>query len=381
MYPLSMVRRAGGQDLSPVDEGERRALGVGVRGRRPFVVELLSFLAVAIGYLLLLPAIAWYPAYLSLGDSYWWMFVINSVAPFLFLPVPLVFVLALINRRWALLVAALVPTVVFVMLFGQLFVPPSIKAPTVDAAAPSLTLLSYNLHAWNEDADGIAEALLASGADVIALQELAPEMAEALRVRLGDQFPYQDLVLRDGWGGLGVFSRVPVSPVSQRVGSTGVRNPQVTTLHLDWGDTTLINVHNLSIPRTLPDWPTEITNSIRQRERVSNAIIEFSRQEDAGPVIAAGDFNTTSRSTAYETVASGLTDSWTEAGFGFGTTFPGGPFSPTPLDFSVPDWLLRIDYVFHSSEIVATEARIGPWDGVSDHRPVRVDLAWPDANL
>jgi len=374
-----MLTRAG-QDLSPVDETERRALGVGVGGRRrPFVVELLIFTIALLGYLLLLPSIVWYPAYLALGDSHWWMFVVNSVAPYLFLPVPIIMVLALLARRWGLVVTALVPTVVFVLLFGQLFVPRSAKAATVPPGTPSISLVSYNLHAWNEDADAIAAALLASGADVIALQELTAEMAAGLERRLDPEYPYSDLVLRAGWDGLGVFSRVPLSASSARVGSNS-RNPQVTTLHLDWGDTTLINVHNLSIPRTLPDWPTEITYSLAQRERVSQAITDHARDSDL-PLIAAGDFNTTSRSTAYELVSAGLSDSWAEAGFGFGATFPGGPYSPTPLGYSVPDWLLRIDYVFHSDEIVATDARIAPWDGTSDHRPVQVNLAWQNAAL
>lgn len=375
-----MVTRAG-HDLSPVDEHERRALGVGVRGRRPFLVELLAFLGLALAFLVLVPATAWYPVYLRLGDSRWWMFVLNSIAPYLFLPVPVVLVVALFARRWTLLVAALVPTAVFVMMFGQLLLPRDLKAPTVPSDAPSLSLLTYNLHAWNTDVDGIVEALLAADADVMALQELEPEMATLLEERLGGEFPYSDVVRRSGWGGLGVFSRVPLSPVRERVGGTGERNPQVTTLHLPWGDATLINVHNLSIPRTLPDWPTEITNSIAQRERVSNAISEYAQREDVGPLIAVGDFNTTSRSTAYEVIAAELDDAWAEAGFGFGTTFPGGPYSPTPLDVTVPDWLLRIDYVFTSAEIVATDARIGPWDGTSDHRPVRVTLAWPDQSL
>src|SRR5690606_32794492 len=37
---------------------------------------------------------------------------------------------------------------------------------------------------------------------------------------------------------------------------------------------------------------------------------------------------------------------------------------------------LRIDYVFHSEEWRALDARIRPWDGESDHRPVLVRLAY-----
>jgi hypothetical protein len=37
-------------------------------------------------------------------------------------------------------------------------------------------------------------------------------------------------------------------------------------------------------------------------------------------------------------------------------------------------WVLRIDYIFHSRHWQARSARIGPWDGVSDHRPVIATL-------
>lgn len=347
-------------------------------GRRPFLVELLTFVVVAIAYLTLLPATVWYAAYRQLGDSPWWMFVVNSVAPYLFVPVSIVLLGAIAARRWSLAVASLVPAAIFVMLFGQYFVPVGAREPVVEPGAPTLRVLTFNLHAQNHGVDGIAAAIEASEADVVALQELEATVAAGLAERLAELYPYRDLIPNSGWSGLGVFSKVPMRPQQQRMGGTNRRNPQVVTLELPWGDTTLINVHNLSIPRTLPDWPSEITASLAQRERVARAIHEFSRQRSA-PMIALGDFNTTERSTAYETVALTLTDSWREAGYGFGNTFPGGPLSPTPLGVPVPSWLLRIDYVFHSDEIRTIEASIGPWDGGSDHRPVLVTLAWPQA--
>jgi endonuclease/exonuclease/phosphatase (EEP) superfamily protein YafD len=36
----------------------------------------------------------------------------------------------------------------------------------------------------------------------------------------------------------------------------------------------------------------------------------------------------------------------------------------------IPMWVARIDYIFYSNNLEAIEARLGVWDGVSDHRPV-----------
>lgn len=345
-------------------------LGDATYRRTGWFGKLLVFL----GYLSLIPAVGWWVAFKYLGDSHWAMFVVNSVAPYLFLPVPIVLLASLRWRRWGLFTASLVPVAVFFILFGQALLPRSVKVDPVPATAPTLTLMTFNLHADNENFGAVADSIVSSGADVVALQELAPAMIAELRTRLADSYPHYDVVVDDGWEGLGVFSKLPLTPLPTRIQGLGPRNPQMTRIHMPEADVTLINVHNLSIPRSLPSWPSEITYSVRQRERVSNGIHDFAVQRD-GPLIAAGDFNTTPRSIAYERITEVLDDSWLEAGFGFGQTFPGGPLKPTPLGITVPNWLLRIDYVFHSDEWETANASIGPWDGNSDHRPVIVDLA------
>jgi len=332
-------------------------------------------LLVAIGYLSLLPAMVWWVAHNHLGDTRWWMFVLNSVAPYLFLPVPFVLLAGLRWRRWGLATAALVPAAVFLTIYGQALVPRELKVEPVPDGTPTLTLLTFNLHADNDDPAATARAILEADADVVALQELSSTMALELRRLIGHAYPYDDLVLASGWDGLGVFSKVPLTSLLEPIEGLGRRNPQLTRLALPWADVVLINVHNLSIPRSLPDWPSEIAYTTRQRERVAEGIRRYALERDR-PLIAAGDFNTTPRSSAYETVTSVLSDSWLEAGFGFGQTFPGGPRKPTPFGLPVPNWLLRIDYVFHSGEWRAIDARIGPWDGESDHRPLLVTLAY-----
>src|SRR5690606_41013269 len=64
----------------------------------------------------------WWVAHNHLGDTRWWMFVLNSVAPYLFLPVPFVLLAGLRWRRWGLATAALVPAAVFLTIYGQALV-------------------------------------------------------------------------------------------------------------------------------------------------------------------------------------------------------------------------------------------------------------------
>ena len=96
-------------------------------------------------------------------------------------------------------------------------------------------------------------------------------------------------------------------------------------------------------------------------------------------MIALGDFNATAESAAYATVTNVLADAWREAGWGPGHTFPGadspGSSRHRIAGILIPKWLLRIDYVFHSFHWQTLKAWIGPWDDVSDHRPVMVRLA------
>ncbi|MCY7330831.1 MAG: endonuclease/exonuclease/phosphatase family protein [Saprospiraceae bacterium] len=79
------------------------------------------------------------------------------------------------------------------------------------------------------------------------------------------------------------------------------------------------------------------------------------------PVIICGDFNDTPNSYVYDLIARGLTDTFREKGWGFGTTFGG----------ALP--LLRIDYILTEPSFRTYACRTvrGPF---SDHYPVFVSL-------
>ncbi len=98
-----------------------------------------------------------------------------------------------------------------------------------------------------------------------------------------------------------------------------------------------------------------------------------------GPLIVAGDANAADLSQPYRIITrGGLQDAWRAAGFGLGGTFPGSTVPESSRwkigSWYVPQWLLRIDYVFISPHWEVRSARVAQFDGVSDHRGVIAEL-------
>jgi len=307
------------------------------------------------------------------GDRWWWLFLPNSFAVYFFFPLPVILAIALLAQRRETWLGFGVALVLGVYLFGGLFLP---KFHAAGASSPTLTVMTYNLLGFNENREGIVAVLRTSNADVIALQELNPSVAESIQRDLAGEYPYQALDPQFGVVGLGVISRYPLHPAGQTLpGANWVGTPQV--LDLDWNGTAVTLLHFHPFPTNL-NGAANMEWSVRAREQQARIVVDFVAAYPA-PLIAPVDFNANDQSTAYTIAARVLVDSWREAGWGLGHTFPGaasyGSSRPSIAGVVVPMWMTRIDYVFHSRHWRATSAWIGPWDGVSDHRPIVAQLA------
>lgn len=234
------------------------------------------------------------------------------------------------------------------------------------------TVMTFNVLAVNRGFGGAAASIGGANADIVALQELSKQAADALGERLRSRYPYQALRPDAEFSGGGVLSRFPiVSEEPLRLSERG-HTCQQLVLALPGRHLHCFNIH-LSAPR-LRLWPLRYDPSRRETEAASLA---QRLAAHPGPLVIMGDFNMTERSAAYRRLADLLGDSFREAGSGPSRTFPHAVHRGLlrlPL-WPVPGPIIRIDYVFHSPDIAAREAHRGDGDG-SDHCPVIATLAF-----
>jgi endonuclease/exonuclease/phosphatase (EEP) superfamily protein YafD len=255
----------------------------------------------------------------------------------------------------------------FLFFWGTLFIP---RLNPIQPNGPTLSVMTYNVLAWHTHTAPVLETIRAEDPDVVLLQELNRTLARALESELGELYPYQVLEPTDDPRGIGVISKFPIRSTGELLEEEWIGGPQVLELSWQGMQVTLVNFHMYPTTGIRP--LARVEHSVRLREAEALLLDDLTRR--SGLAIVGGDANCTSLSPAYRILTRRLFDSFREAGVGLGHTFPGSdiPESDRPQirGWYVPQWLARIDYVFHSKEWVAVSARLARFDGVSDHRGV-----------
>lgn len=204
----------------------------------------------------------------------------------------------------------------------------------VGGSDDDLVVLSWNLEVGSRPiADSVA-ALLASDADVIALQELTPDVAEAIEAddELTLRYPYRTLVPTTDFTGMGILSRHPIE--EPNIGQEPARIDAV--IETPAGEIRVMNTHPLPARIRLPstfDTARRDGDLATLHEEASAAIRRGER------LLLIGDFNVTPDEPGYRTLADGLRDLHTDVGMG-----PGWTWRPSALE-GLGLALVRIDMV------------------------------------
>ena len=316
--------------------------------------------------------LGWAIVHVVVSDGWWPMLIVNAVALYYFVPLPLALGVALVARRRDLWLGLAFGVGLWALLYGGLFLPRRLRFPAT-ADGPTLTVMTYNVLTFNQHPAGVVAAIRLGDADVVALQELSPPMAGAIETELADAYPYQMLDPQAGYDGMGLISRYPLTPVDETVPALLLGTPQLATLDFEGTRVTVLHFH--AHPPTYVSVPGE---GISVSEWEARVLVDYLARH-SGPLLLPTDLNATDQGTAYRLITRTLDDAWRQAGWGPGHTYPGASQSGDGsrlrvLGVLVPNWLARIDYVFVSEHWQTVTAHIGPWDGVSDHRPLVVTV-------
>ncbi len=332
------------------------------------IVALCSLYAVAIG--------AWQALRLLCGDCRWWLTAANTFSPHLFWPLVALIPLALLSRRRMARIAVAAPTLVLVLLYGELFLPR--LRPVDRTQGPQLRVMTLNVFYINDDGAAVERLVEAESPDVIFFQELTPRIAADLEARLGDSHPYRLLFPAEGTTGIGFFSRFPLHgggllPDPAEEAGWWRQGALTTTLDFRGQPVVLLNVHAVPPPSDFfgSGWRSHFEAITHLREQELALWMGWVADQKE-PLIAAGDFNLGDQNAGYRLVAAHLHDAYRQAGWGWGHTWQAyaSRFAGLPLFKRI----VRLDYIWYSDRWEVVEAHVAPWDGQSDHLAVVATL-------
>jgi vancomycin resistance protein VanJ len=231
--------------------------------------------------------------------------LIETFLPWLGLLVPALLALALVRRSVIALIAVLVPAVVWATLFGGLLTD---KA----ASGGDLTVVTHNVNADNPDPSGTARDVAASGADVVALEELRAAAVPTYEKALASEYPHHAVV-----GTVGLWSKYPMSGVRDVDIKLGWKRAMRATVTTPAGQVAVYVAHLPSVRVKL-----EAGFTARQRDKSADALGEAIAGEQLTRVVLLGDLNGTMNDRALNAVTSQMRSTQGAAGSGFGFSWP-----------------------------------------------------------
>lgn len=260
----------------------------------------------------------------------------------------------------------------------------------------SIKILTYNVKAFENESKRDCEKrpllnyIADTDADIVCLQEYFVSKTGQSFItqkdinRILNKYPYRyvsplDFSNEYYFWGLAIFSKYPIENKRDIIFEKSYNGAAIYTLNIEGEKYTIANVHLESNQITsedkqlysqyiqsdnevkLEDVTTNIRKRLgrgfRKRAAQTNLIKRAIAKTDSDNIIICGDFNDTPISYAYNNLKTGLSDAYVSNCFGTGITYH--------EDF----FLFRIDYIFHSKNLKATQTRV---DKVkySDHYPL-----------
>ena len=232
--------------------------------------------------------------------------LLETFLPWLGVFLPVLLVLGLVRRSAIALLALVLPVTVWLNLFGGLMF--SDKS----GGDGDLTVVTHNVNADNSDPVTTAKDVAASGAQVVALEELTTKAVPTYTKALKSTYRYHAVQ-----GTVGVWSKYPLSgtkPVDIKMGWTRALR---TTVTAPGGEVAVYVAH---LPSVRVKFNAGFTAG--QRDASADALGEAIRDEPLDKVVLLGDLNGTMNDRSLAPVTSQMRSAQGAAGDGFGFSWP-----------------------------------------------------------
>ncbi|MEV6651135.1 endonuclease/exonuclease/phosphatase family protein [Streptomyces sp. NPDC051219] len=229
----------------------------------------------------------------------------ETFLPWLGVAIPLLLVLALVRRSAAAVIAVLLPAVVWLNLFGGLVTGKS-------GGGGNLTVATHNVNAENPDPEGTAKKVAASGADVVALEELKAGAVASYESALAPTYKYHSVQ-----GTVGLWSKYPMSDTRPVDIQLGWIRAMRSTVETPQGPVAVYVAHLPSVRVKLNAGFTA-----HQRDVSADALGHAIVRDPLKRVVLLGDLNGTMNDRALSPVTSQMRSTQGAAGDGFGFSWP-----------------------------------------------------------
>ncbi len=230
----------------------------------------------------------------------------ETFLPWFGIAIPLLLVLGLFRKSATALIAVVLPAVVWLNLFGGLLL--SDKTGT----GGDLTVATHNVNAENPDPAGTARDVAASGADVVALEELTASAVPTYEKALASTYKYHSVE-----GTVGLWSKYPMSSVKAVDIKLGWTRAMRATVATPEGQIAVYVAHLPSVRVKL-----EAGFTARQRDTSADALGEAIAAEPLKRKFLLGDLNGTMNDRSLNAVTSQMRSTQGAAGDGFGFSWP-----------------------------------------------------------
>jgi endonuclease/exonuclease/phosphatase (EEP) superfamily protein YafD len=266
------------------------------------------------------------------------------------------------SAAWTRLVALAVLVIVVVRAGGELWSPGGDPAP-----GDAITVLSWNLEFDSKPGREAADGIAGIDADVVAVQELTPEYADAIGAdeTLTSRYPYRILDPHQGPFGLGILSRLPLVVRTDRFSTSAL---QAGLLLPDGRTVELFDVHpRRPIYDTVGPIPVALDTHDRD-EDVRQLATAIAGLQDPHASLVVGDLNGVWTEPGLEPLRRLTQDAHELVGTG-----PGFTWRPDQLE-ALDAGVLRIDHVLTGGWLRPLETSLD-CRAVGDHCRLLVRLA------